>query len=359
MTDPKPICLGLQGGGAHGAFTWGVLDRLLESGKLKIVALSGTSAGAMNTVAFAEGFARNGADGARECLERFWRCIAEAGQASPIRRSPIDMLMGNWSLDTSPSYVFFDLLSRLASPYELNPMNINPVRDLVEEIIDFDRVQACSDIGLYVSATNVETGRARVFRREELTADVVMASACLPLLFQAVEINGVPYWDGGYMGNPALYPMFENGQTRDILIVQINPILRAGTPKTAREILNRLNEITFNSSLQRELRAINFVSRLIESGKLASNDYKQLLIHRINADETLKSMGASSKLNAEWTFLTHLKELGRKAADHWLDHCFDHVGHRSTVDVRSLFQGHRDTTPDNEAQTPPDELDVH
>ena len=279
-TPAKSINLALQGGGAHGAFTWGVLDRLLEDGRLHIEAISGTSAGAMNAVVVADGIMRGGDDGARESLHRFWKEVSEAGRGSPIQRSPINVFMGDWSLDNSPGYLFLDLFTRLASPYDLNPMNINPLRDVLDGVVDFDLVRSCDKMQLFISATNVETGRVKVFDRGALTADMVMASACLPFMFQAVEIDGVPYWDGGYMGNPVLFPFFRGCTSSDVVIVQINPITRTGAPRSAREILNRVNEITFNASLLREFRAIDFVSRLLEDGKLDASEYKHVLVQK-------------------------------------------------------------------------------
>ncbi len=337
--NQKRVNLALQGGGAHGAFTWGVLDRLLEDDRILIEGISGTSAGAMNAVVVAQGLMLGGGQGARAALRHFWMEVGKAGRSSPIQRSPIDVFMGNWSLDTSPSYLFFDILSRLASPYELNPLNLNPLRDLVEALVDFKIVRSCNKVKVFVSATNVETGRVQVFDRTKLTADMVMASACLPFLFQAVEIDGVPYWDGGYMGNPVLFPFFRNCASRDIVVVQINPIQRDGIPKKARDILNRVNEITFNASLLKEFRAIDFVSRLIECGKLDPDEYKQMWIHRIDGERYLKALGASSKMNSETKFLEHLCESGRAAATAWLNTHFDALGNHSSVDIRALFQG--------------------
>jgi NTE family protein len=334
-----PVNLALQGGGAHGAFTWGVLDRLLADERIEIEAISGTSAGAMNAVAVAEGLLTGGPQEARACLRRFWKGVSAAAKSSPIRRTPIDVFMGNWNLDTSPAYLLFDLLGRVASPYEVNPLNINPLRDLLEGLVDFERVRACERMKVFVSATNVETGRVKVFERHELTADMVMASACLPLVFQAVEIDGVPYWDGGYMGNPALFPFFDASESDDVIVVQINPVFRRGAPKSAREILNRVNEITFNSSLLREFRAIDFVSRLLDEGKLDPETYKQVLVHRISAEEHINPLGASSKMNAEWDFLQYLFDVGWRAADGWLAVNFEHLGKRSTLDIRAMYQG--------------------
>ena len=337
--NKKPVNLALQGGGAHGAFTWGVLDRLLEDGRIHIEAISGTSAGAMNAVVAADGLMRAGEDGARESLHRFWKAVSDAGRMSPIQRGPLDVFMGNWSLDNSPSYVFFDLLNRVTSPYDVNPFGLNPLKAILEEVVDFELVRSCDKMKVLISATNVETGRVKVFNRHELTCDMIMASACLPFMFHAVEIDGVPYWDGGYMGNPVLFPFYGECRSDDIVIVQINPVERKGTPRTAREILDRVNEITFNSSLLKELRAIDFVKRLLEEGKLDPQDYRRLHIHMIEAQEEIMPLGASSKLNAEWAFLLHLFEIGREAAGEWIENSYDHLGTRSTADARTMFQG--------------------
>lgn len=336
---PKAVNLALQGGGAHGAFTWGVLDYILEDGRLAIAGVSGTSAGAMNAVALADGYTRDGPEGARVALYHFWRCMSESARTSPLQRTPLDILMGNWSLDNNPAYHALDALSRVASPYQLNPMNINPLRDLLEKSIDFESVRCCTAFQLFISATNVETGKVKVFPRERMTVDMVMASACLPTLYQAVEIDGVPYWDGGYMGNPSLFPFHSETSCDDIVIVQINPIERKGIPRTPLEIQNRQNEISFNSSLLKELRAINFVDRLISQGKLSTEDYRQVRVHLVENEDELKPLGASSKMNAEWAFLTKLKELGRATAARWLDETYEAIGERSSIDLPAMFQG--------------------
>ncbi len=336
MAGPKKINLALQGGGAHGAFTWGVLDWFLEDSRFTIDGVSGTSAGAMNAVVLASGLQAGGEDGARELLEAFWREVSDEARFSPIRRSPLEMFLGQWSLDYSPSYLYFDILSRFASPYEFNPLNINPLRDVVGRIVDFESVHNCHSLKLFIAATNVFTGKIRVFSQKEVTLDAVMASACLPQLYQAVEIDGEPYWDGGFMGNPPLYPLFYETETPDVVLIQINPVERREVPKSAREIVNRLNEITFNSTLLRELRAIDFVTRLIEEGKLSREDYMKVHMHRISATE-LKPLQASSKMNAEWAFLTELRDIGRRTARDWLDKHYDDIGKRSTIDLRQEF----------------------
>ncbi len=336
----KTINLALQGGGAHGAFTWGVLDRILEDARLFISAISGTSAGAMNAVVMADGFAKtNTKDGAREALRNYWYKISQVGQFSPIQRSLFDRFFGNWSLDNSPSYLFSQILTRVASPYNLNPSNINLLRDLVEELIDFEAVRNCKNLLVYVSATNVNTGRVKVFGLENMDADRVLASACLPTLYQAIEIDGVPYWDGGYGGNPVLFPFYKESPSNDILIVQINPLYREGTPKTASEISNRLNEITFNSSLLLELRGVEFVRRLLDSGKLDEKLYRKVNIHMLGGLHELYNLDASSKLNTEWAFFQHLFEIGRKSASTWLDENYEHIGVDSSINLWELVQG--------------------
>lgn len=329
----KTVCLALQGGGAHGAFTWGVVDALLEDGRLAFEAISGTSAGAMNAVVMAEGFIEGGVEGARRQLETFWRRVSLDGAMSSVHRTLVDKLMGFWNVDDSPGFVWADLMSRVTSPYEVNPLNINPLKSLLDELIDFEKVRTTNDTALFIAATNVRTGKIRVFERRELTSDHVMASACLPTVFQAVEIDGTPYWDGGFMGNPALFPLFYEAASDDILLVQINPIERKETPRTARDIQNRLTEITFNSSLLREMRAIDFVTRLIDEGKLPKDDYKRVLMHRIDGGEALNAITASSRLTPDWDFLKHLRDLGRRTAHAWLKKNYDAIGKRSTVDI--------------------------
>ena len=297
---PKPINLALQGGGAHGAFTWGVLDRILEDGRLQIAGISGTSAGAMNAVVLADGFSRDGPEGGRAALEHFWRCMGNGAKQSLMIRTPYDVLTGNWGLENNPMYQALDALSRVASPYQVNPMNINPLRDLVEKNIDFNMVRRCTAFKLFISATNVESGNVKIFAREELTVDMVMASACLPHLYKAVEIDGVPYWDGGYMGNPSLFPFHGKTGTDDIVVIQINPIERKGAPMTPQDIQNRMNEISFNSSLIKELRGVDFVDRLIRQGKLSADEYCQVRVHIVENQAELKPLGASSKMNVEW-----------------------------------------------------------
>ena len=334
----KTVNLALQGGGAHGAFTWGVLDRLLEEERLSFEGISGTSAGAMNAVVLASGYKKGGRQGARDALTKFWRSVSHDGRLSPVQRGVMDRWFGNWSFDNNPMFLALDVASRFVSPYDVNPFNINPLRDILESEVDFDAVRANRDFDLFISATNVRTGKVRIFTGNEITPDAVMASACLPLMFKAVEIDGTPYWDGGYVGNPPLFPFFRNTKSDDIILVQTNPSEREETPQTARDILNRINEITFNASLTSEFRAIGFVSRLAESGFLRSiarkAGYRRMLLHRIAADEQLSQMTSSSKFNVEWSFFQHLRDIGRAAAEAFLKKNFSALGRRSTLDIR-------------------------
>jgi len=333
----KSVNLALQGGGAHGAFTWGVLDQIFADGRIWIDSISGTSAGAMNAAVAAMGMYEGGGEGARIELERFWQTVSRAGAHSPFKSTPLDQAAQNWSLDSSPGYILMDLLNRLASPYDMNPVRLNPLRDLVRDFIDFECVRAAQEMEIYISATNVETGRVRIFSREEIDLDVIMASACLPLMFHAVEIDGQYYWDGGYMGNPVLLPFMETSASDDIVIVQINPIHREGEPRTARDILNRVNEITFNSSLLKELRMINLIDELVDSGHSIRG--RRMNVHIIESRDDMGKLSASSKLNTDWAFLTHLRDVGRSAAARWIDQNFDAIGSRSTVDLKEMFAG--------------------
>jgi NTE family protein len=333
--DPVLIDLALQGGGSHGAFTWGVLDRLLEEPGLRIAAISGTSAGAMNAAVLADGWTEGGAQGARESLDKYWQRVSRAAAFSPLQRSLFDRLMGRWTLDTSPAYVAVDLMSRVLSPYDLNPMGLNPLRSILAESIDFDRLIR-SPIKLFITATNVRTGRGRIFRNSEITTDVLLASACLPTMFRAVEIDGEPYWDGGFAGNPTITPLIRESDAHDTILVQINPRERLDTPRSASEILNRLNEISFNSPLMKELRMIALLRQVADPGTGEGARWAHMRTHRIMTD-MLGQLGASSKLNAEWEFVAMLRTEGRRTASEFLDASRDDLGKRSTADLDVLL----------------------
>jgi NTE family protein len=333
--DPLLIDLALQGGGSHGAFTWGVLDRLLEEPWLHIAAISGTSAGAMNAAVLADGWTDGGAAGARAALDRYWERVSRAAAFSPLQRSPLDRLMGRWTFDTSPIYIAMDLMSRVLSPYDLNPLGLNPLRSILAESIDFERLVR-SPIKLFVTATNVHTGRGRIFRNAEITADVLLASACLPTMFRAVEIDGEPYWDGGYAGNPTITPLIRESDAHDTILVQINPRERPETPRSAADILNRINEISFNSPLMKELRMIALLRQVADPGTGEGARWAQMRTHRI-ATDLLTQLGASSKLNAERDFLALLRTEGRRAASQFLHASIADLGKRSTIDLDVLL----------------------
>lgn len=337
-TKQKVVELALQGGGAHGAFTWGVLDRLLEDGRIAIEGLSGTSAGAMNGAVVADGLVRGGPDAAREGLERFWSAVSSAARFSPVRRSALDILFGGWSLDYSPGYLVAEIMSRMVSPYDFNPLDINPLRDIVAAQVDFERCNRCKELKLFVTATNVRTGRARIFRQPHITVDALMASACLPTVFKAVEIDGEAYWDGGYMGNPALFPLVDECDARDLIIVQVNPVYREKLPRTAPEIANRINEISFNASLIKELRALGFLWEIIHHENLERERYRDARVHLIHGGQTMLELGVSSKFNAEWEFLTYLRDAGRDAASRWLESHYQDIGKRTTAELGFIFE---------------------
>jgi len=334
--DPVLIDLALQGGGSHGAFTWGVLERLLEEPWLHIAAISGTSAGAMNAAVLADGWTEGGAQGARTALDKYWKHVSRAAAFSPLQRSPLDRLMGRWTLDTSPAYIAMDLMSRVLSPYDLNPMGLNPLRSILLESIDFDRLVS-SPIKLFITATSVRTGRGRIFRNGEITPDVLLASACLPTMFRAVEIDGEPYWDGGYAGNPTITPLVRESDAHDTILVQINPRERAETPRSAGDILNRLNEISFNSPLMKELRMIALLRQVADPGTGEGRRWAEMRTHRIMTD-VLAQFGASSKLNAEWDFIAMLRAEGRWAASEFLERYSDDLGKRSTAHLNVLLE---------------------
>ena len=329
--------LALQGGGAHGAFTWGVLDRLLEEEDIDICAMSGTSAGAMNAAVLLDGYVEGGRDRAKAQLEEFWRQISEVGavfNAAPSMPFQGYMPTG-FGMDWLAGFNPMDMLSRTFSPYDLNPLNINPLRDVLNSVLEVKNLH--NHIKLFVTATNVETGQARVFKDNEITIDVLLASACLPQMFQAVEIDGVPYWDGGYMGNPGIWPLIYKSDCDDVLLVQLNPIVRPGTPKHAMDIINRLNEISFNSSLIAEMRAIHFVQKLIHEGRLDTHEYHDMHIHLVSPPDGLHDMNASSKMNTDWHFFRELRDAGRAEMEAWLKKHKKDLGRRSTIDIEEHF----------------------
>ncbi|RZJ82997.1 MAG: patatin-like phospholipase family protein [Brevundimonas sp.] len=334
------ICLALQGGGAHGAFQWGVLDRLLEDDRLDIRAVTAASAGAMNAAALVSGLEKGGAPGAREALDKLWREVNRSGGRNVFGDSAIwSAASGPDWLKETPLWRAGETLAMSMSPYDFNPFNLNPLNRVLTAAVDFEAVRA-SPIKLFVAATAVRQGKCRVFTSTEITDRVLMASACLPHLFQAVEIDGEPYWDGGYLANPPLWPLFYDDTPDDVLLVTLNPMTREEPPRTGGEIVDRLNEIVFNAPLLAELRAVAFVQELIEEGRLTENSrgrYRHILMHAIEADRYLADQSLGSKFNTEWTYLNRLKARGQKAAEDWLADSFASVGKASSVDLQARF----------------------
>ena len=333
----KRISLALQGGGSHGAFTWGVLHRLISEPRLYIDGLSGTSAGAMNAAVFADGFIRGSRQGAIDALAEFWRRIGELNRLPRGFARGMSGLTDHWQVDADPTFMLVDWMTRLWAPTQLNPLNLNPLRRVLADLVDFAGLRQRPDVKLFVTASNVRTCKSRLFRTPELTVDVLLASACLPLIFRAVEIDGEHYWDGGYLGNPAISPLINESASSDVVIVQINPLHRPDVPTTMRDIMNRINEMTFNASLVSEMSGIATVSSLIESGALEDERYTTVRFHQISAEAALAKYGALSKLNTEKPFLEHLHTLGYETADRWIAETFDRIGWESTIDVLEKY----------------------
>jgi NTE family protein len=335
--DPKIINLALQGGGAHASFTWGVLDRLLDESKLSFEAICGTSGGAINGTLLAYGMLQGSRSEAKKLLEIFWKKVSSAASMTPLKPSMMDKLFDNKNLDFSPNFLMLDYITRMLSPYQLNLFGLNPLREIIGELVNFEELQKNSKIKIYVNATNVKTGKIKIFEQNKLTLDMLLASTCLPLFYQAVEIEGEFYWDGGYSGNPALFPIFYGCACSDIMIVQVNPFNIDEVPTSAQGIIDRLNEISFNSTLMREMRSIAFIKKLIDEERVDSSRYKNILVHLIGAEDIMISLGTSSKMNADWEFLTYLRDIGRQAADDWLVNNYNKIGVESSIDIRKMF----------------------
>lgn len=332
----KHLAVALQGGGAHGAFTWGVLDRLLEEEELKLDGFVGTSAGAMNAAVLAYGLMES-REKARTLLEKFWRTTSEVASMSYLKPSLYDKMFGKGNMDHSPGFLMGEIMSIFVSPYQSMLPEVNPLRKILLDIIDFDALHRCKVTKLYVCATNVRRGRVRVFDLPEMSVDSVLASANLPFLFKAVTIDGEDYWDGGYMGNPPLYPLIDGTDCSDIMLVQINPINVPETPKTSMEIRDRINELSFNSSLMLEMRRFDLIDRMMDAGFNPEGKFRKIFIHNINPEVDIHQLNTSSKLNANWDFLTSMKNIGRRYASEWLNQHYDAIGVRTTTDIHGTF----------------------
>jgi NTE family protein len=334
----KPLNLALQGGGSHGAFTWGVLDRLLEEDCFDFEGIVGTSAGAMNAAALAYGLKTGGPEQARDCLKTYWELMIKGAKYAPWP-SLLDRIVGDGNINYSPMFTFGDALTRVMSPYQLNPMGFNPIEPVIKNVVDFDKLRELKNTGpkLFLCATNVMNGRVKVFEGDELSVKAVLASACLPFMYQAIEIDGEHYWDGGYMGNPPIFPIFYNCDCRDVMIVQITPINLAELPTTATAIFDRINGLSFNSSLMREMRVVNFINELVKKGFDDDGRLKEAYVHSIDAEDTMNKLGASSQANLDPDYIAKLFELGREKAEEFIRSHYDKVGVESSTDVVQKF----------------------
>jgi len=340
-TRTRVVNLALQGGGSHGAFTWGVLDRLLEDERIEFEGISGTSSGAMNAVVLADGLVKGGRDGARQALARFWESVASH---APINQLPASLLQprgGGTDGGLSPIAKAVAALARDFSPYQLNPLDLNPLRRIVTEQIDFERLRAESELQLFVAATQVSTGKLRLFRTAELSVDALLASACLPSLHHAIEIDGEAYWDGGYSANPAVFPLFYECESADVIVVLLHPLTRTPTPHTAEDIRNRVSELGFNSTFLREMRTIAQATEQSEQALLPwgrlERRLRRMNYHLIEAEALVSRLAIDSQLNAHLPFIMKLRDTGRSQADLWLQNHFSSIGNQSSVDLAQLF----------------------
>jgi len=333
----RPVSLGLQGGGTYGAFTWGVLDRLLDEDSFAFDGISGSSSGAVNAVVLADGYALGGGrQGAQRALRRFWTTLGTLSSFSPLQPTPADRIAGRWTMERSPVYQLMEMAGAVIGPVMQLPLTLNPLRNLLQTMVNFERVRACEELQLFIAATNVRTGSGRIFKRAELDPQKVIASACLPTVFAGVEIDGETYWDGSYVANPPLAPLLDR-PARDLIVVQNNPIARASLPRSLADISNRSNEIAFNISFVREMSALKNMRALPDEERGAGATHAATRLHLISGTDILADYAMSSKFNSELAFLTHLHDSGVKAAEAWLQEHGASVGMRSTFDEIPVF----------------------
>jgi NTE family protein len=333
----KKIAIGLQGGGSHGAFAWGVLDAILADERLEIIGLSGTSAGGMNAAALLQGYNKNGREGARSELRRFWKLVHSRSSNLPLQPNLYQSMVGSHSLRGSPIYAWMNMMRDFYSPYEINPLDINPLKQLVQDFFDFDILHKPSKIKIFLCATHVKTGKLHIFKGKDLTENALLASSCLPSMFKAVEVDGEYYWDGGYVGNPAIHPLIYSCPTKDIAIIQLTQAHRDKLPTTADAIEDRYKEITYNACLVREMRAIHLISSLVERGVITDKSIKKLNMHVIKNKDLFEELDLSTALNTEWKFLEHLFEAGFKSGQQWLGDHYDDIGVRSSARLDEDF----------------------
>ena len=336
-STPRKVALALQGGGSHGAFTWGVLDRMLTEKAIDIIGVTGTSAGAINAVLLADGIVRGGPDEARQKLRQFWETVGKMVGFGSFMWPMSGEAAASFPLEKTPLYQVYNILSHQMSPYDLNPFNYNPLRDLLTELIDFEQLREQSNFTLTICATNAQTARRRVFHNADISVESVLASACLPLMFPAVDIDGEPYWDGGFTGNPALVGFMRKLPKCDLMIVRIDPIHRSTLPRSSSEIVDRFLEISFNSTFWLELSAIALILKLVDEGQLERARFGRFLFHAIEASGVMEQFPASSKANNYAALLEYLFDLGRQTVNSWFVRYGADLGNRSTIDLQQLL----------------------
>jgi len=330
----RSLNLALQGVGAHGAFGWGILDKLLEDGRIDIDGIAATSAGAMNAVVYTYGHMKGGKEGARALLETFWHKASDkAAWLNPLQRTPLDAM---FDMREPLAWRWFEQLTQVMSPYEFNPLNVNPLRGVLESVIDFGLLRRCRTTQLGICATHVKSGRGRIFTTREITPDAVLASACQPSLSHAVTIDGEQYWDGVFSGYPALGALIANTSSHDVLIGQISPIERRDVPRRAPDIQGRITEIALHSSLLREARALAAITQLVDDDWIRlehKNKLRRVHVHAIRSDEIVSDLTIASSFETGWKSLTRLRDAGRLATELWLEAHFDKISVRSTIDL--------------------------
>jgi NTE family protein len=335
----KKVAIALQGGGAHGAFAWGVADRLLEDGRFDILGVSGTSAGGMNAASIVQGLVKGGTEAARATLKEYWKAMSDISKKiSPYGLNPIDKMMKYYNLDHSLGYLMMGQIQEHFSPYDINPSNKNPFGDFVKDFFDYSAIRNSKERKIFLGTTHVKTGKVKIFSNPDFCSDVLMASACLPFMFQAVQVDGEYYWDGGFIANPAIFPLIYECDCSDIIVVQLTKTHREELPKSRADIVDRLKEITYNGCMVHEMRAIHFISRLIDEGKIDDKKVKRINMHMIKNEDSFKGLNLSSALNTDWDFLMMLHNEGRKAADKWINDHFDKVGTRQHSLDEGMFK---------------------
>lgn len=335
-TKRKSIALGCQGGGAHGAFTWGVLDKILQDGRIDIEGASGTSSGGMNCLALAQGLIEGGKEGARKKLYEYWKTVGQKSKQIGMAPTPLDKYMRGHGIGFNPLFMTLKNIKKNFSPYEWNPTNHNPLSDIVKEVFNFKTISKNESCKVFLCATNVRTAKSKIFTGKEITHEAALASACLPQLFHTVRIKGEDYWDGGYSRNPAIFPLIQECKTPDVVVILLAPHNRDTTPKNVDDIRWRLQELSTINAVMDELRSIKRIRDLIDEGAIVQGKVKKVNMHIIENPKVFEDLDQTSALNADWDFFQHLFKKGRDTAEQWLDEKFDSIGVKSSIDLSSF-----------------------